>query len=140
MNIFIDFSVKMWYIYCYIGQSTIINRKQSFILRKGETMAKDILDAIRAAEEECGEREAQAKADAQERAAQAKKDAAALIDKREQAAREKCEKSLEQARAEAEKALEEARASAGSQCADISATAEKNRGRVVRDAAEAILR
>ena len=54
MNIFIDFSVKMWYIYCYIGQSTIINRKQSFILRKGETMAKDILDAIRAAEEECG--------------------------------------------------------------------------------------
>ena len=83
-------------------------------------MAKDILDAIRAA--------------------QAKKDAAALIDKREQAAREKCEKSLEQARAEAEKALEEARASAGSQCADISATAEKNRGRVVRDAAEAILR
>ena len=43
-------------------------------------MAKDILDAIRAAEEECGEREAQAKADAQERAAQAQKDAAALKD------------------------------------------------------------
>ena len=103
-------------------------------------MAKDILDAIRAAEEECGEREAQAKADAQERAAQAKKDAAALIEKREQAARERCENALAQTRADAEKELEKARDSAGSQSAEISAAAAKNRGRVVRDAAEAILR
>ena len=32
MNIFIDFSVKMWYIYYYIGQSTINNRKHSLHL------------------------------------------------------------------------------------------------------------
>ena len=36
-------------------------------------MAKDILEAIRAAEDECREREAQAKAEAQDSAAQAKR-------------------------------------------------------------------
>lgn len=88
-------------------------------------MAKDILDAIRAAEAECGAREAQAKTDAQQRNAQAKKDAAALMESREQAARDKCALSLAQTKKEAERELAEAHASARQQCAEISAHAEK---------------
>ena len=140
MNIFIDLSVKIWYILFYIG-SRLYSYEQNFLYyKKGEAMAKDILDAIRTAEDEARAREAEAKTAAQESAAQAKKAAAALVAEREKKAAQKAEDELKNAQAQGEQELEKARQSAHEQCGNISALADKNRENVIKNAANAILK
>ena len=85
-------------------------------------MAKELLDAICAAEEAFSRRESEAKAQSAQTAAQAKKDAEALIAQR-----------VAKANADADAAVAQAK------CAAISAAAEKNRPAVIKKAAEALL-
>lgn len=103
-------------------------------------MAKDMLDAIYAAEEEFGRREDEAKTQSAQTVAQAKQDAKELIDRRVKKAEEDARAELDAARADGEKTLAQANAEAQTECEKISASAEKNRPAVIRKAAEAILK
>ena len=93
-------------------------------------MAKDILEAIRAAEDTCREREAQAKV---------KKQAADLLAQSEREALSDREQALDKANAAAEQELLAAKEQAERQCGEISRLAEKNRPRVIQTAADALL-
>ena len=99
-------------------------------------MAKDMLDAVRAAEEEAQAREEKAAELAAEKTARAKSDAAAMIGDRKKAAEQNAERELDEARARLDKKSEAAAAEAQKQCGEISALAEKNRGAVIKKAAE----
>ena len=95
-------------------------------------MAKDMLDAIRAAEEECRLREEQAKSDADELIEQAKRDAEALIAKSDADALADAKlKCAEEERRTVQSSAEE--------CERLRRLAEKNRPGVIRKAAEALL-
>ena len=102
-------------------------------------MAKDMLDAIRAAEEECRQREAQAKTDAAAGLSEAGAKAKQLVFDREQKRLGECDAEIEKARSESERALAEARENALKGCDELTATAEKNRPSVVKNAADALL-
>ena len=102
-------------------------------------MAKDMLDAVCAAEEEAAAREEKALETAAETAAQAKKDAAALIENRKKAAEQKSADELNKAKAELERQSIKARTEAENACGDISALADKNRESVIAKAAALLL-
>ncbi len=102
-------------------------------------MAKDMLDAICAAEAEAKNSEINAKQTAAQMAAKAKRDAAELISKREKQAQAEAEKQLEKAKADGEAAAVNAAENAQKECDAISAAADKNRGAVIKKAADALL-
>lgn len=103
-------------------------------------MAKDILDAIRLAEDNARAREEEALSAAQESAVQTKKAAAKLIAQREKDAAHKAEEELKIAQTQGENELEKARQIAREQCGRISALADKNRESVIKNAVNAILK
>ena len=86
-------------------------------------MAKDMLDAIYNAEEDCRQREANARAESAERVEQTK------------AAKEKAQKDadmlFEKTAKEGKKELEKASEKANLECDILSRTADKNRKRVI---------
>ena len=90
-------------------------------------MAKDMLDAVCAAEEEAASREEKALEKATDTAEQAKKEAAELTRKRRKAAEQKSADELEKSKAELEQKGKAAKAEAEKACGDISALADKNR-------------
>lgn len=102
-------------------------------------MAKDMLDAIRHAEEECRLREQQAKQQAAERIQVAKKNAEALLQRRGQESKEASELQLSMQRREGDELLKKAKLEAQAQCDELSRTAEGNRPEVIRNAAKALL-
>ena len=103
-------------------------------------MAKDMLDAVCAAEEEAASREEKALEKAADTAEQAKKEAAELTRKRRKAAEQKSADELEKSKAELEQKSKAAKAEAEKACGDISALADKNRKSVIAKAAELILK
>lgn len=102
-------------------------------------MAKDMLEAVFAAEEECKIRESKAKADAAEAEKRAVDAAKALIAKAENDAKAKAEAKLEQARLNGNAELAKARAEADIKCAAVAKTAEKNRTQVIKNAVGLLL-
>lgn len=102
-------------------------------------MAKDILDAIRQAEEDAKTRESQAKQSAQKRIEEAKAEAQSLIDNAELNSDKEAQKRYDAARIEGDNEMVKARESAADKCADIKKTADKNRAAVINNAIEYIL-
>ncbi len=102
-------------------------------------MAKDMLDAIRAAEEECRLREEQAKSDADELIEQAKRDAEALIAKSDADALAENERALADAKLKCAEEERRTVQSSAEECERLRRLAEKNRPGVIRKAAEALL-
>ncbi len=102
-------------------------------------MAKDLLDAICAAEDEAKTREEKANELAAEKAKQANTDAAALIESRRKAAEQKASEKLEAAAAEFEQENKQAREDAEKQCEKVGGLADKNREAVIKHAAELLL-
>lgn len=94
-------------------------------------MAKDMLDAVYEAEQQCARRESDAKAAAAEKMQRAKEDAANLIEAARKKALEDAELLYEKARSDGKSELNGAVSSAGSRCDALARTAEKNRGRVI---------
>lgn len=161
LNLFIAIRADIWYYIIYVNVIFYTQHTTSFIFleneiyrlngvvhpikyavcttEKGEYMAKDMLDAICAAEEECRKRESDAKKEAEQAVTQAKQDAARLILQREEKAHSDAEAELDKARAEGEKALAQAKADAEKECDRISALAEKKRPAVIQKAADALL-
>ena len=88
-------------------------------------MAKDMLDAIYAAEEACRQRESEAKAKAEQSVAAARKEAEALIAARTRKAEEDAEAALAAAQANSEARLRQAKADAEAECRKIAADAAK---------------
>ena len=109
-----------------------------FVL-KGENMAKELLDAIYAAEEEFSRRESEAKKESAQTVAQAKKDAEALIAQREEKAHAEADAELAKAKAAGAGVLQKANAEARRECEAVSAAAAKNRPAVIKKAADFIL-
>lgn len=121
-------------------QADVFTAAASGINRKGVFMAKDMLDAVCAAEEEAAKREEKATEQAAESAEKAKQDAAALINERKTAAEQKSKQEIDKAKAEFDKKSLEAKADAQKQCEEISALADKNRGAVIKKAAEMLVK
>ena len=92
-------------------------------------MAKDMLDAVYKAEEECRQREAEAKSKASQAEQQAKKDCAKLIKDAEAKANADAQALFEKA-----KQSGEAEITVETLCRKLSATAEKNRTKVITNA------
>lgn len=99
-------------------------------------MAKDMIDAILQAEEECKQREAKAKSDAAVKNEQAHKDAQRLIDSAVAQAKAEAEELFAATDADGKKLLSKAKASAEAECSKISQTAEKNRKKVIKAVAD----
>lgn len=95
-------------------------------------MAKDMLDAIYNAEEDCRQREANARAESAERVEQTKADAKQVV---VLSAKEKAQKDadmlFEKTAKEGKKELEKASEKANLECDILSRTADKNRKRVI---------
>lgn len=102
-------------------------------------MAKDMLDAIYAAEEESRRRESDAKTQAAQSVADAKKQAEALIAARVAKARQDADAELDGARRNSERRRLQADKDAQAECRAISEIAAKNRPSVIQKAADAIL-
>ena len=102
-------------------------------------MAKDMLDAVYAAEEEFRRREAEAKKQADETVAGAKKEAEALINARVARANADAGAELAKAKAAGDRLAAQADADAKADCRQIAQAAEKNRPSVIKKAAEALL-
>lgn len=94
-------------------------------------MAKDMLEAVYEAEQQCSKREADAKADSARRIEQARQEAADLISQSKQKALSDAEGLYAKARTDGELELKSAVRAAEQQCAELSQTAEKNRSRVI---------
>lgn len=94
-------------------------------------MAKDMLEAVYEAEQQCSKREADAKADAAKRIEQARQDAADLISKSKQKALSNAEGLYAKEKNNGELEFKSAVRAAEQQCAELSQTAEKNRSRVI---------
>lgn len=97
-------------------------------------MAKDMLDAVYKAEEECRQREAEAKSKASQAEQQAKKDCAKLIKDAEAKANADAQALFGKAKQSGEAELQKALNDAEKKCSAISATAEKNRTKVITNA------
>ena len=97
-------------------------------------MAKDMLDAVLNAENDCKAREAEAKAKAEQAVVQAEKDCERLIAISRAEAEKKAKEMFEKAKADGIKELEEAEALAEVKCNKISKNAEKNRSDVIKKA------
>lgn len=102
-------------------------------------MAKDMLQAVFNAEEECRLRESNAKAEASKRIQQAKADAVQLIKDAENDANAKAQAILDNEKRAGEKALEKAKLDAKNECTIISDTAEKNRTKVIKNAVKYLI-
>ncbi len=102
-------------------------------------MAKEILDAIYNAEEECKAREAEAEKAAEEKIDAAKKQAEELIKNAQAEAEKNSEARIESIKAEAEAIYNKAQNAADSKSSLISSTAEKNRADVIKQSVEALL-
>lgn len=102
-------------------------------------MAKDMLDAICAAEAEAKNSELNARQTAAQMTAKARKDAADLIAESERQAMKNAEAELELTRSEGERAAAKAAKNAENECKKISIAADKNRPNVIKKAAEALL-
>ena len=102
-------------------------------------MAKDMLQAVFNAEEECRLRESNAKAEASKRIQQAKADAVQLIKDAENDANAKAQAILDNEKRAGEKALEIANLDAKNECTIISDTAEKNRTKVIKNAVKYLI-
>lgn len=102
-------------------------------------MAKDMLDAIYAAEESYRQRESEAKAQAAKSVSEAKQQADALISARVAKASQEADIRLADTKRQSEERLAQADADAQADCNAIAATAAKNRPTVIRHAADAIL-
>ncbi len=102
-------------------------------------MAKEILNAIYNAEEECKARENDANLKAQEQIDKAKKDADELIKKAENNALNEADELLDKARLDSDKELENAKKEASEKCLLISETASKNRENVINLAVNMLL-
>ncbi len=113
---------------------------QKPIVKGGNTMAKDMLDAVFEAEEQCAKREADAKSAAARKSETAKRDAELLKDKAKQTALADAEALYAQARAEGEKELKNALDKASVQCGAMSETAQKNRSRVIELAVKQLVK
>ena len=124
-EIFVEITAEIWYDYVSV--------------MKGENMAKDMLDAVYAAEEEFRRREGEAKKQADKTVADAKKKAEALIDARMAKANADADAELAKAKAACDKLMQQAEADAKAECKQIAQTAKKNRPSVIKKAAEALL-
>lgn len=95
-------------------------------------MAKDMLDAIYNAEEDCRQREANARAESAERVEQTKADAKQVVLSAKEKAQKDADMLFEKTAKESKKELEKASEKANLEC-DIllSRTADKNRKRVI---------
>lgn len=102
-------------------------------------MAKDMLEAVFAAEEECKARENDAKTKASKQKEQAKTDAKRIIREAEQKAYAKAEADFEQARLDGKDMLGKAKQQAEMQCAVIADTADRNRTKVIDNVVSMIL-
>ena len=102
-------------------------------------MAKDILDAIRQAEDDAKAREAQANDEAQKRIAETNAKAKQLIADAQAEEDKNAEKRYEIARADGDAELEKGKKTAESKCAEISQTADKNREGVIDKAVDFLL-
>lgn len=102
-------------------------------------MAKDILDAVRLAEEESKNRENDAKKAAQKKLESAKKDAQALIKNADAEFSQENEKLFSEARSEGERIRQKAEQAAADKCSDIHKVAQRNRENVIGNAINAIL-
>ena len=102
-------------------------------------MAKDMLQAVFNAEEECRLRESNAKAEASKRIQQAKADAVQLIKDAENDANAKAQAILDNEKRAGEKALEKAKLDDKNECTIISDTAEKNRTKVIKNAVKYLI-
>lgn len=96
-------------------------------------MAQDMLNAIFEAEEECKQREIQAKENAVKSREQAQKDASALVKQAVSDAENKAQQLFDSIKTDSNKELENARLAAKNDCERISKTAEKNRSKVIND-------
>ena len=102
-------------------------------------MAKDILDAIRAAEDDSREREERAKADAQNRIEQTKKLAQSKIAEAGALDAKDAERLCQQAAAESERLKAKSRRAADEKCESIHSVAEQRRGEVIEKTAALLL-
>lgn len=102
-------------------------------------MAKEILDAIYNAEEECKTREAEAEKAADEKIEVAKKQAEELIKNAEAEAERNSTVRIESIKSEAEAIYNKAQNAADSKSSLISSIAEKNRADVIKQSVEALL-
>ena len=91
-------------------------------------MAKDMLDAIYNAEEDCRQREANARA---ERVEQTKADAKQVVLSAKEKAQKDADMLFEKTVKEGKKELEKASEKANLECDILSRTADKNRKRVI---------
>lgn len=97
-------------------------------------MAKDMLDAVFKTEEECRQRQAKARLQAEDRIKQTKADAKKLIDNIINESNKLSVELLTSVSKENDSQLESARQSAEDQCKKLSEIAEKNRSEVIKQA------
>lgn len=94
-------------------------------------MAKDMLDAIYNAEEDCRQREANARAESAEKVEQTKADAKQVVLSAKEKAQKNADMLFEKTAKEGKKELENASEKANLECDILSRTADKNRKRVI---------
>lgn len=100
--------------------------------RKGvELMAKDMLDAVFKAEEDCKQRQSEAKTQAENKIKQAKAEAKKLVDSLIVKGNEEAKTLFASAEKENDSQLKEASLLANKQCEQLSQIAEKNRKKVI---------
>ena len=102
-------------------------------------MARDILEAIKSAEEECKIRELYAKKSAQEKIISAEAEAKRLIAEAAQNAEREAQSRYESAKADGDKELNKARQASDNKCAQIHKFAEINRQSVIENAVKYLL-
>lgn len=102
-------------------------------------MAKEILDAIYNAEEECKTKETEAKTEAQARIKDAEIKAQKFIDDAEAKAKEEADELVAQAEKNGEDNFEKAKAAASGKCEIITQSAKKNRQTVIKQSIDALL-
>ncbi len=93
-------------------------------------MASDMLKAVLAAEQECAQKEAEAKKQADANKQKAKQEAAAIVEKAQADAQKMLADNEKLLTLQAEKELEEAKTQARTECGKISDNARQNIGRV----------
>ncbi|MCQ2514161.1 MAG: hypothetical protein MJ089_03590 [Ruminococcus sp.] len=96
-------------------------------------MAKDMLNAIFNAENECKKRESEAKAQAQLKQEKAHNDAVELVRSAKLEAENNAQKLYKAVESENQKELEHAKRDAEKRCNVLSNTAEKSRSKVIKN-------
>lgn len=99
-------------------------------------MAKDMMNSIFEAEEECKAREAQAKAQAAQDVENAKAKANMLIDEAKAQSQTEARQLFDRLKKEGAKELDQSMKAAEVRCAEISKRAEQNRSKVINAVVE----